>query len=157
MGPAGARADRRAAGGTRSALAIALAASSPDPDTRQGGVLGVSLALLSVVLPWLVAGTVASGLGITVGPVLALLAALALPALPLLARLVRLLRGKRDETRDLTLPSVRRMHVAAGVLSVLAAAAMLIGAVVPQLVLTTGGEAPELASANLLWPAGLAW
>jgi hypothetical protein len=138
-------------------LATALAASSPDPDTRQGGVLGVSLALLGVVLPWLVAGTVVSGLGISAGPVIALLAALALPALPLLARLVRLLRGKRDDTRDLALPSIRRMHTAAGLLSVVAAVFMLIGAVVPQLELTTGGEAPELASAKLLWPAGLAF
>lgn len=138
-------------------LATALAASSPDPDTREGGVLGVSLALLAVVLPPLVAGTVVSGLTITVGPVLALLAALALPAVPPLARLVRLLRGKRDEKYDLALPSIRRMHVTAGVLSVLAAAFMVIGAAVPQLVLTTGGKAPELASANLLWPAGIAF
>jgi hypothetical protein len=138
-------------------LATALAASSPDPDTRQGGVLGVSLALLAVVLPSLVAGTVASGLTITVGPVLALLAALALPAVPLLARLVRLLRGKRDETHDLALPSIRRMHVAAGVLSVIAAIFMLVGATVPQVVLTTGDKATELASANLLWPAGIAF
>ncbi len=138
-------------------LATALAASSPDPDTRQGGVLGVSLALGGVVLPWLVAGTVTTGLGVTAGPVIALLAALALPVLPLLARLVRLLRGKRDETEDVALPSTNRVHVAAGVLSVIAAALMLIGATLPQVVLTTGDKATELASANLLWPAGIAF
>ena len=80
-------------------LATALAASSPDPDTREGGVLGVSLALLAVVLPPLVAGTVVTGLTISVGPVLALLAALALPAVPPLARLWRLLRGKRERVQ----------------------------------------------------------
>ncbi|GGU86840.1 hypothetical protein [Lentzea flava] len=138
-------------------LATALAASSPDPDTRQGGVLGVSLAVAGTVLPWLVAGTVATGLSISAGPVIALIAALTLPVLPLLARLVRLLLGKRDETKDLALPSLRRMHVAAGVFTVLSAVAMLGGALLPQLVLTTGGKAPDLVSANLLWPAGLAF
>ncbi|MEU0883922.1 hypothetical protein ABZ345_35430 [Lentzea sp. NPDC005914] len=146
-------------------LATALAASSPDPDTRQGGVLGVSCALGGVVLPWLVAGTVTTGLGITAGPVIVLLAALMLPVLPLLVRVVRflrgkvvrLLRGRRAETEDVALLSMRRMDVAAGVFTVLAAVAMLAGAVAPQIVLSTGGEAPGLASANLLWPAGLAF
>ncbi|HUQ59630.1 hypothetical protein [Lentzea sp.] len=138
-------------------LATALAASSPDPDTREGGILGVALALLAVVLPPLVTGTVAAGLTISAGPLLALVAALVLPAVPLLARLVRLLLGKRDENRDLALPSIRRMHVTAGVLAVLSAAAMLGGALLPQLVLTTGGAAPGLSSANLLWVAGPAF
>ncbi|USX50789.1 hypothetical protein [Lentzea sp. HUAS12] len=138
-------------------LAAALAASSPDPDTRVGGTIGVSLALLAVVVPPLAAGTVAPGLGITGGSVSAFVAALLLPAAPLLGRTARLLSGKRDETRDLALPSLRRMHVAAGVLAVLAALAMLVGALLPQLVLTTGGAAPDLASVNLLWAAGLAF
>ncbi|MFD5824341.1 hypothetical protein [Lentzea sp. NPDC060358] len=138
-------------------LATALAASSPDPDTRQGGTLGVALALVAVVLPPLAAGTAATGLTISAGPVLALIAALVLPVVPLLGRLVRLVRGKRDEDRDLALPSVRRMHVATGVLSVLAAAAMLGGALLPQLVLATGGAAPGLSSANLLWVAAPAF
>lgn len=138
-------------------LAAALAASSPDPDTRVGGTIGVSLALLAVVVPSLAAGTVAPGLGITGGSVSAFVAALLLPAAPLLGRTARLLSGKRDETRDLALPSLRRMHVAAGVLAVLAALAMLVGALLPQLVLTTGGAAPDLASVNLLWAAGLAF
>ncbi|SEQ76811.1 hypothetical protein [Lentzea albida] len=138
-------------------LAAALAASSPDPDTRVGGTIGVSLALLAVVVPPLAAGTVAPGLGITGGSMSAFVAALLLPAAPLLGRTARLLSGKRDETRDLALPSLRRMHVAAGVLAVLAALAMLVGALLPQLVLTTGGAAPDLASVNLLWAAGLAF
>lgn len=138
-------------------LATALAASSPDPDTRHGGTIGVSLALLAVVLPPLVVGTVASGLTISAGPMLALIAALVLPITPLYGRTVRLLRGKRDETRDPALPSAQRMHLAAGVFAVLAAAAMLVGALLPQLVLATGGVAPDLASVNLLWAAGLAF
>lgn len=137
-------------------LATALASSSPDPDTREGGTYGVTLALLALVVPWLAAGTVAPGLGITSGPMLVLIAALTLPAVPLLARLVRLVLGRRDETRDPALPSIRRMHVTAGVLFVLSAAAMVVGGFLPQLVFTTGGAAPALASANLLWPAGLA-
>ena len=138
-------------------LAAALAASSPDPDTRVGGTIGVSLALLAVVVPPLAAGTVVPGLGITGGSVAAFVAALLLPAAPLVGRTARLLSGKRDETRDLALPSPGRLHVAAGVLAVLAALAMLVGALLPQLVLTTGGEAPGLASVNLLWAAGLAF
>ncbi|MFJ8964981.1 hypothetical protein ACIRG5_36905 [Lentzea sp. NPDC102401] len=138
-------------------LATALAASSPDPDTRQGGTIGVTLALLAVVLPPLVAGTVAAGLSISVGSMIALVAALVLPITPLYGRTARLLRGKRDETRDPALPSLQRMHLAAGVFAVLSAAAMLIGALLPQLVLPTGGVAPDLASVNLLWVAGLAF
>ncbi|SFR09444.1 hypothetical protein SAMN04488564_103137 [Lentzea waywayandensis] len=138
-------------------LATALAASSPDPDTRQGGTIGVTLALLAVVLPPLAAGTVAAGLSISVGSMIALVAALVLPVTPLYGRTLRLLRGNRDETRDPALPSARRMHLAAGVFAVLAAAAMLVGALLPQLVLSTGGVAPDLASVNLLWVAGLAF
>ncbi|MCR3746331.1 hypothetical protein [Lentzea californiensis] len=138
-------------------LATALAASSPDPDTRQGGTIGVSLSLLAVVVPPLAVGTVASGLSISAGSVTAFTAALLLPAVPLLGRTVRLLRGKRDETHDPELPSTRRLHVTAGVFAVLAAVAMLVGALLPQLVLTAGGEAPGLASVNLLWVAGLAF
>ncbi|HEX8867116.1 MAG TPA: hypothetical protein VF821_15770, partial [Lentzea sp.] len=117
-------------------LATALAASSPDPDTREGGMYGVTLAVLAVVLPPLSAAAVVPGLGMTAGPFIALSAALLLPAVPLLARLWRLVRGKRDETRDLALPSERRMHVTAGVFAILAALAMIGGAVAPQLVLT---------------------
>ncbi|SMC67276.1 hypothetical protein [Lentzea albidocapillata] len=138
-------------------LATALAASSPDPDTRQGGTIGVSLSLLAVVVPPLAVGTVAPGLSISAGSVSVFTAALLLPAVPLLGRTLRLLRGKRDETHDPELPSVGRMHVTAGVFAVLAAVAMLVGALLPQLVLTTGGTAPGLASVNLLWVAGLAF
>ncbi|WP_090046727.1 hypothetical protein [Lentzea fradiae] len=135
-------------------LATALAASSPDPDTRQGGVLGVTLAVLALVLPPLVTGTVADGLTISSGPLVALLAALVLPAVPLVGRTIRLARGRRDETRDPALPSLRRLHLATGVLAVLAALAMTVGALLPQLVLSTGDAAPGLSSANLLWVAG---
>ncbi|SDJ73429.1 hypothetical protein SAMN04488074_10375 [Lentzea albidocapillata subsp. violacea] len=138
-------------------LATALAASSPDPDTRQGGTIGVSLSLLAVVVPPLAVGTLAPGLSISAGSVSVFTAALLLPAVPLLGRTVRLLRGKRDETHDPELPSTRRLHVTAGVFAVLAAVAMLVGALLPQLVLTTGGTAPGLASVNLLWVAGLAF
>ncbi|KJK47322.1 hypothetical protein UK23_20820 [Lentzea aerocolonigenes] len=137
-------------------LATALAASSPDPDTREGGTYGVTLALLAVVVPWLAAGTVAPGLGISSGSMLVLIAALFLPALPLLARLVRMVLSRRDETRDRVLPSLRRIHVTAGVLFIVSAVATVAGGLLPQLVLSTGGAAPELASANLLWPAGIA-
>ncbi|GLY52340.1 hypothetical protein [Lentzea sp. NBRC 102530] len=138
-------------------LATALAASSPDPDTREGGTLGVSLSLLAVVVPPLAAGTFAQGLGITAGSVSAFTAALLLPAVPLLGRTARLKQGKRDATRDPELPTPKRMHVTAGVFAVLAATAMLVGAFLPQLTLSTGGPAPDLASVSLLWVAGLAF
>ncbi|MFD4676857.1 hypothetical protein ACFWNN_44570 [Lentzea sp. NPDC058450] len=138
-------------------LATALAASSPDPDTREGGTLGVSLSLLAVVVPPLAAGTVVTGLGITGGSVSVFTAALLLPVVPLLGRTARLLRGERDATRDPELPTLRRLHVTAGVFAVLAATAMLVGAFLPQLTLSTGGTAPDLASVSLLWVAGLAF
>ncbi|MET9228811.1 hypothetical protein [Lentzea sp. NPDC003310] len=138
-------------------LATALAASSPDPDTRQGGTIGVSLSLLAIVVPSLAVGTLAPGLTISAGPVSVFIAALLLPAVPLVGRTVRLLRGQRDEKYDPALPSIGRMHAIAGAFAVLAAIAMLVGALLPQLVLTTGGTAPDLASVNLLWVAGLAF
>jgi hypothetical protein len=48
------------------------------------------------------------------------------------------------------------MHVTAGVLFIISAVATVASGLLPQLVLSTGGAAPELASANLLWPAGIA-
>lgn len=136
-------------------LATVLSASSPDPDTRQGGTIGVTLALLAAVVPWLAAGTVAPGLGISAGSVTVLTSAIVLLGVPLYGRTVRLVRGKRDETRDPALPSLRRMHVIAGSLAVAAAVAMLIGALLPMLVLTTGDAAPDLATVKMLWVAGL--
>lgn len=138
-------------------LATALSATSPDPDTRQGGSIGVALAVLAVVVPWLVAGAVAPGLAVSVGPVAALVAAIVLLGAPVLSRLFRVMRGERGATRDPGLPSARRMYVVAGCFAVAAAAAVLGGAVLPQLTLTTGGAAPDLATANLLWVAGLAF
>ncbi|MCX2950777.1 hypothetical protein [Lentzea sp. NEAU-D7] len=138
-------------------LATALSATSPDPDTRQGGTIGVTLALLAVVVPWLAAGTLAPGLSISSGPVTALVAAILLLGTPLQGRALRVLRGERDETRDPALPTLRRMHVISGALAVAAAAAMLVGALLPQLTLTTGGTVPDLAAVNLLWVAGLAF
>ncbi|MET9631774.1 hypothetical protein ABZX92_30345 [Lentzea sp. NPDC006480] len=137
-------------------LATALATSSPDPDTRDGGTYGVTLALLAVVVPWLAAGTVAPGLSITSGSVLVLIAALVLPAVPLLAWLVRLVLRRRDGAIDHALPSVRRLHVGAGVLALLSAVTVIIGALLPQLVLATGDAAPGLSSMNILWPAAVA-
>ncbi|MGW6449874.1 hypothetical protein [Lentzea sp. NPDC055074] len=138
-------------------LATALSATSPDPDTRQGGTIGVTLALLAVVVPWLAAGTLAPGLGISSGPVTALVCAIALLGAPHLGRALRVLGGGRDETRDPALPSLRRMHVITGAFAVAAAVSMLVGALLPQLTLTTGGAAPDLATVNLLWAAGLAF
>ncbi|WP_329788934.1 hypothetical protein V1227_31670 [Lentzea sp. DG1S-22] len=137
-------------------LATALSATSPDPDTRQGGSIGVALAVLAVAAPGLAAGALAPGLGVSPGPVTALVAAIVLLGAPLHGRALRLARGERDEVRDPALPSLRRMHVIAGAFAVAAAVAVLVGALLPQLTLTTGGPAPELAAVSLLRVAGLA-
>ncbi|TWP44888.1 hypothetical protein FKR81_40515 [Lentzea tibetensis] len=133
-------------------LAAALSASSTEPDTRRGGLIGVALAIIAVAAPPLVAGLAADGLGVTWGPIAALVAA----ALLLLEHPDRTVRAEQDEKAELTLPGTARMHAVAGVFGVLAGAATVVGALVPQLTVTAGLTAPENYAAKLLLPAGVA-
>ncbi|HEX6343101.1 hypothetical protein [Umezawaea sp.] len=129
-----------------------LAASNPDPENRRGGLLAVAAALAALALPPLVAGLVADGLGVSVGSVLLLLAAV---AHAVLANVL----GRGAEAADPTeqkaveLPGLRRLHLIAGVLGLLAAAAALGGALSPQLVVPDGLPLPVGYAERLLWPA----
>ncbi|KOV80654.1 hypothetical protein [Nocardia sp. NRRL S-836] len=132
-------------------LVAALTGSSPDPDTRRGGMLGVALGLAAVAAPSLAAGLFADALGVTWAPVVALLAAAVLVALSF--------RSARTDEKDqaaeeIVLPALHRLHAATGVFAVLAAAAAVVGAIAPQVVVD--GEEPVFYAARLLWPTGLA-
>lgn len=132
-------------------VAGAFGGSSPDPDTRRGNQLGVALGIAAVAAPPLVAAVTADGLGVTWGPIVALVAAVALVAMFFLLN-----EGeKKEETAEVALPTLDKMHAAAGVFAVLAAVAVLAGAAAPQLVVVLG-EAPEFFAARLIWPAGIA-
>ncbi len=137
-------------------LVAALTGSSPDPDTRRGGMLGVALGLAAVAAPPLAAGLFAEGLGVTWVPVVALLAAAVLVALSFLSAHAD--KSARTDKKDaaaeeITLPALHRLHAAAGVFALLAAAAAVVGAIAPQVVVD--GEAPVFYATRLLWPTGL--
>jgi hypothetical protein len=131
-------------------VAAAFGGSSPDSDTRRGNQLGVALGIAAVAAPPLVAAVAADGLGVTWGPIVALVAAVVLVAMFFLLN-----EGKEKEEAEIALPTLGKMHAAAGVFAVLAAVAVLAGAAAPQLVVVIG-EAPEFFAARLIWPAGIA-
>ena len=140
-------------------LVAALAGSSPDPDTRLGGLLGVALALIAITAPSLVAGLVTDGLGVTWGPVVALIAAALLVALSVRdmrdvqdVRDVRV-EKKEEPTDEVALPALNRLHATAGAFALLAAMATIAGAIARQLVVI--GDEPEFFASRLLWPTGL--
>ncbi|MFS8101481.1 hypothetical protein LFM09_30590 [Lentzea alba] len=130
--------------------AAAFGGSSPDPDTRRGNQLGVALGIAAVVTPPLVAASTANGLSVTWGPIVALVAAAAL-----IAMFFFLDEGEEKEEADIALPTLNKVHAAAGAFAVLAAVVVLAGAMAPQLVVAIG-ETPEFFAARLIWPAGIA-
>ena len=132
-------------------VAAAFGGSSPDSDTRRGNQLGVAFGIAAVATPPLVAAVAADGLGVTWGPIVALVAAVVLVAMFFLLN-----EGEeKEETAEVALPTLNKMHAAVGAFAVLAAAAVLAGAAAPQLVVLVG-ETPEFFAARLIWPAGVA-
>ncbi|HWO62578.1 MAG TPA: hypothetical protein VNO31_21365 [Umezawaea sp.] len=126
-----------------------LAASNPNPENRRGGLLAVAAALAALALPPLVAGLVADDLGVSIGSVLILLAAVAHAVLAgVLGR-----NQEFTEQKVVELPGLRRLHLVAGVLGLLAAAAALGGALSPQLEVPEGLPLPVGYAERLLWPA----
>ncbi|MEU7479413.1 hypothetical protein AB0A63_25725 [Lentzea sp. NPDC042327] len=133
-------------------LVAALTGSSSDPDTRRGGMLGVALGLAAVAVPSLAAGLFADGLGVTWGPVVAVLVAVVLVLLSF--RGARADRSEKDGAAEqVALPALHRLHAATGVFALLAAVAAVVGALSPLIVVD--GEAPVAYAARLLWPTGL--
>jgi hypothetical protein len=134
------------------ALAV-LAASATTNEARKGGLLGLAAVLLAFALPPIATAVAADGIGPAVGPFLALGAALAL-AWP--QRAAKVGAEKDKEVHDVELPGPRRLHVIAGALGLVAAAAAVAGASTDHLVFPAGLTAPPDYAARLLWPAAIA-
>ncbi|MGM1060741.1 hypothetical protein [Saccharothrix sp. Mg75] len=130
------------------ALAV-LAAGAPTPEVRRGGLLGLAATLVTVALPPIAAGLAVDRLDPAPGPFLVLAAAVLL-AWPGRAR------ERNADRADPELPGLRRLHAAAGVLGLVAAACAVGGALADQLVLPAGLPAPTAYAARLLWPAAVA-
>ncbi|MBB5806101.1 hypothetical protein F4560_005869 [Saccharothrix ecbatanensis] len=135
------------------ALAV-LAASATTNEARKGGLLGLAAVLLTFALPPIATAVAADGIGPAVGPFLVLGAALAL-AWPQGAAKVGTEKDK-EEVHDVELPGPRRLHVIAGALGLVAAAAAVAGATTDHLVFPAGLTAPTDYAARLLWPAAIA-
>ncbi|GAA3842216.1 hypothetical protein GCM10022243_05750 [Saccharothrix violaceirubra] len=118
-----------------------VAASSARPE---GPFAGLAAALVALALPPLVSGFVVDGLHVGFAPFLLLVAAA-----------VFLLPQRPAVERDLALPGPRRLHVAAAVLGLLAAAGAVVGALTDQLVLPAGLPAPVDFASRPLWPAAV--
>jgi hypothetical protein len=129
------------------ALAV-LAASATTNEARKGGLLGLAAVLLAFALPPIATAVAVDRVDLAVGPFLVLVAAVAL-AWPQRT-------AKTAEEHDVELPGLRRLHVIAGTLGLLAAAAAVVGASTDQLVLPAGFPAPTAYAARLLWPAAIA-
>ncbi|WP_447004427.1 hypothetical protein ACRAKI_33180 [Saccharothrix isguenensis] len=134
------------------ALAV-LAASATTNEARKGGLLGLAAVLLTFALPPIATALAVDGIGPAVGPFLVLGAAVAL-ARP--QRAAEAGPEEDQEVHDVELPGPRRLHVIAGGLGLVAAAAAVAGATTDQLVFPAGFPAPTDYAARLLWPAAIA-
>lgn len=125
-------------------------AGSADREMARGGLLGLAIALAAIVAPPLVAATFLAEIRYGTGAVLGLLAALALAGLAWSAGR----SGQRDRGAVTRIPSLTRLLVLTGGLSVLAGALAIVGAVSPQWELPSGVSTVSYP-ARMLWPAGL--
>lgn len=143
-----------------------LATTNASSEAAGGGLLGCAVGFALVALPQLVTGMAAAGASVSTEPVLVLLAAL---ALALLAATVWRAGNEAadDETEQLELPELRRLHRGAGLCAVLAGIAALLVTAVPLIQMPAGlppleglgqgslavaGVVVVVAGALLLWP-----
>ncbi|MBW4716062.1 hypothetical protein [Saccharothrix obliqua] len=122
-----------------------LAASSGDPDTRRGGLLGTAAALVALGAPGLATASALDRVDVAPGPFLVLAAAVAL---------VWSTTDKKE--RDLALPGRGRLHVIAAALGVATGASAALGALLDHLAVPEGVTQPTDYAARLLWPAAVA-
>jgi hypothetical protein len=117
-------------------LAATIAVTSADPAVAIGWLLGGSATTLAIAVPRLVAGLAVSGLHPTWGPYVTVIAALVLATIgirtpttePTLDNDTATDDTAATEPAELHLPGQSRLHVATGVLGLLAAGAALVGA-----------------------------
>lgn len=137
-------------------LAAVLAASSADPGTTRGGLLGVAAGVLVLAVPPLAATAAVADLHLTWGPPVAVLAAVGLAAFAVPAgRAVPVEDDQPEEPVEVALPGQARLQTAAGVLAVLTGVAALGGVLAPQLVVSEGMSPPVGYASRLLLPAGV--
>jgi hypothetical protein len=140
-------------------LAAAVAVTSADPGAARGWLLGGQAVVLAIALPRVVSGLAVNGLHPNWGPYVAVVAALLLVALGLFAE--RVIRPAPDddtdtaEPADLQLPGQSRLHVATGVLGLLAAGAALVGADTNLYVLSADLPHNTAVAGRLLVPAAV--
>jgi MFS family permease len=118
-------------------LAATIAVTSADPAVATGWLLGGSATTLAIAVPRLVAGLAVNGLHPTWGPYVTVLAALVLATIGIRTAATEPTPDTDDtgdtdttatEPGELHLPGQSRLHVATGVLGLVAAGAALVGA-----------------------------
>jgi hypothetical protein len=138
-------------------LAAAIAVTSADPGAARGWLLGGQAVVLAIALPRVVSGLAVNGLHPNWGPYVAVVAALLLVAFGLFAE--RVIRPAPDddtaEPADLQLPGQSRLHVATGVLGLVAAGAALVGADTDLYVLSADLPHNTAVAGRLLVPAAV--
>jgi hypothetical protein len=140
-------------------LAAAIAVTSADPGAARGWLLGGQAVVLAIALPRVVSGLAVNGLHPNWGPYVAVVAALLLVALGLFAE--RVIRPAPDEDTgtaelgEIQLPGQSRLHVATGVLGLVAAGAALVGADTNLYVLSADLPHNTAVAGRLLVPAAV--
>ncbi|HEY3607775.1 MAG TPA: hypothetical protein VGL06_09770 [Pseudonocardiaceae bacterium] len=141
-------------------LAATIAVTSADPVTARGWLLGGQAVVLAIALPRVVSGFAVAGLHPNWGPFVALVAAALLVALALTTE--RVIRPAPDDDTDvqrepaeLQLPGQSRLHVATGVLGLVAAGAALVGADTNLYVLSADLPRNTDVAGRLLIPAAV--
>jgi hypothetical protein len=138
-------------------LAATIAVTSADPVAARGWLLGGQAVVLAIALPRVVSGLAVAGLHPNWGPYVALVAAALLVALALYTE--RVMRPAPDDTdaaeADFQLPGQSRLHVATGVLGLVAAGAALVGADTNLYVLSADLPRNTDVAGRLLIPAAV--
>lgn len=133
-------------------VAACLLVSSAEPARARGGLTGLALGLTAVAAPPLAAALVMPRLQPSWGPVVALLAAVGLIVSALL------LRGRPEPeppARELTLPTLLRLHRLAAVAALLAGALALIAAALPAIAESRTTSVPAVSAGRVLVPTGV--
>lgn len=146
-------------------LAATIAVTSAEPAAARGWLLGGSAVALTIALPRIVSGLAVSGLHPSWGPYVAVVAALVLAAIGTVSERVVPAAdpdGGSDadadgtvEPAELRLPGQSRLHVATGVLGLIAAGAALVGADTNLYVVASNPAQDTDVAGRLLIPAAV--
>jgi hypothetical protein len=137
-------------------LAATIAVTSADPVAARGWLLGGQAVVLAIALPRVVSGLAVHGLHPSWGPYVAVVAALVLVGIGLCTeRVIRPAPEDDAEPAELQLPGQSRLHVATGVLGLVAAGAALVGADTNLYVLSADLPHNTDVAGRLLVPAAV--